>query len=132
MPMKRVQIVHDQAVADNDLGKVFHANVKFRELLFSKTGNPYLVNAIRQFALRTHGIRFYCLTYPGYLKQARSEHWQMIEAIERGDRDSLVALCSHHLLASRECSERAAGIRPRATATPEIAATLQAENALQS
>jgi DNA-binding GntR family transcriptional regulator len=109
--LKKVQAVHDAAVADGDLGLVFHANVSFHELLFSKTGNSYLADAIRQFALRTHGIRFYCLTYPGYLEQARREHWEMIEAIERRDRESLVRLCHQHLLASRQCYEKAAGIR---------------------
>ena len=109
--LRRVQLSHDKAVADNDLGRVFHANVNFHELLFSKTGNPYLADAIRQFALRTHGIRFYCLTYPGYLDQARREHWQMIKAIEGCDRPALEQLCSRHLLASRQCYEKAAGFR---------------------
>jgi DNA-binding GntR family transcriptional regulator len=106
--LKAAQAIHDQAVACGDLGRVFRANVAFHELLFAKTGNHYLAESIKQFALRTHGIRFYCLTYPGYLNQARQEHWQMIEAIERCDRPSLIRLCSQHLLASRECYEKAA------------------------
>ncbi len=109
--LKRIQAVHDRSVASGDLGEVFRSNVEFHEQLFSKTDNAYLSEAIKQFALRTHGIRFYCLTYPGYLEQARREHWQMIEAIENCDRDSLSRLCSQHLLASRECYERAAGLR---------------------
>ena len=80
--LKRVQTVHDAAVANGDLGLVFRSNVEFHNLLFSKTGNRYLIGAIKQFAMMTHGIRFYCLTYPGYLEQARREHWLMIEAIE--------------------------------------------------
>jgi DNA-binding GntR family transcriptional regulator len=117
--IKAAQTIHDAAVARGDLGAVFHANVRFHELLFSKTGNTYLAEAIRQFALRTHGIRFYCLTYPGYLEQARREHWEMVEAIERCDRELLVRLCNQHLLASRQCYERVAGIRADA---PEAAA----------
>lgn len=116
--LRKFQAIHDAAVAANDLGAVFHANVRFHELLFAKTGNAYLAEAIRQFALRTHGIRFYCLTYPGYLEQARREHWQMIEAIERCDRDALVRLCNQHLLASRQCYEKVVGIRPSATEAP--------------
>lgn len=113
--IRATQAIHDAAVARGDLGAVFHANVRFHELLFSKTGNVYLAEAIRQFALRTHGIRFYCLTYPGYLEQARREHWQMIEAIECCDRESLVRLCNQHLLASRQCYEKVAGIRSNTT-----------------
>jgi len=116
--LRKVQVVHDAAVARGDLGMVFHANVSFHELLFSKTGNTYLADAIRQFALRTHGIRFYCLTYPGYLEKARQEHWEMISAIENCHRELLVRLCNQHLLASRQCYERAAGIRSTLDATP--------------
>jgi DNA-binding GntR family transcriptional regulator len=108
--LKAAQATHDRAVARGDINSVFHSNVDFHELLFSKCGNAYLADAIRQFALRTHGIRFYCLTYPGYLEQARREHWEMITAIEQCDRQSLVRLCHQHLLASRRCYERAAGI----------------------
>jgi DNA-binding GntR family transcriptional regulator len=115
----RAQAAHDSAVARGDLGQVFHANVEFHELLFAKSGNPYLAEAIRQFALRTHGIRFYCLTYPGYLEQARIEHWQMITAIKHCDRDALVCLCRQHLLASRLCYEKAAGIRGASDAAAE-------------
>jgi DNA-binding GntR family transcriptional regulator len=111
--LKAVQARHDHAVASGDLTSVFRVNLEFHELLFSKSGNAYLVEAIRQFAQRTHGIRFYCLTYPGYLEQARREHWEMIAAIETGDRQSLVRLCHHHLLASRQCYEKAVGIQSR-------------------
>jgi DNA-binding GntR family transcriptional regulator len=110
--LKRIQTIHDSAVAASDLGLVFRSNVEFHEHLFEMTGNKYLVEAIKQFALRTHGIRFYCLTYPGYLEQSRREHWLMIEAIEAGDTASLVRLCGQHLLASRLCYERAVGLRP--------------------
>jgi DNA-binding GntR family transcriptional regulator len=111
--LKAVQATHDRAVERGDLTSVFHANVEFHELLFAKSGNVYLAEAIRQFAQRTHGIRFYCLTYPGYLAQARREHWEMIAAIEHCDRESLVRLCHQHLLASRRCYEKAAGIQLR-------------------
>lgn len=124
--LKKAQVVHDAAVVRGELGMVFHANVNFHELLFSKTGNTYLADAIRQFALRTHGIRFYCLTYPGYLEKARQEHWEMISAIENCHRESLVQLCGQHLLASRQCYEKAAGIRSNldAAAPAELQMTL--------
>jgi DNA-binding GntR family transcriptional regulator len=109
--LRRIQSIHDSAVATGNLDLVFRANVEFHERLFEMTGNPYLADAIKQFALRTHGIRFYCLTYPGYLEQSRREHWLMIEAIEAGDTSSLVKLCGQHLLASRLCYERAIGLR---------------------
>jgi DNA-binding GntR family transcriptional regulator len=116
--LRQVQTLHDRAVAEGDLGQVFRSNVDFHNLLFAKTGNVYLTEAIKQFAMRTHGIRFYCLTYPGYLEQARKEHWLMIEAIEACDDAALVQLCRQHLLASRRCYEKAAGIRDKAGTVP--------------
>jgi DNA-binding GntR family transcriptional regulator len=106
----QIQKKHDQAVASGDLGRVFRANIEFHETLFSKARNHYLTEAIRQFALRTHGMRFYCLADPGYLNQARDEHWLMIDAIKKCDRPALVQLCSGHLLASRTCYEKALGM----------------------
>ncbi|HTW26028.1 MAG TPA: GntR family transcriptional regulator [Acetobacteraceae bacterium] len=110
--LKRIQAVHDKAVGSGDLGAVYHANVAYHRTLFAKSGNPYLAEAINDFAQRTHGIRFYCFTYPGHLEAMRTAHWKMIEAIEACDRRALVRLCADHLLASRECYERVAGIRP--------------------
>jgi len=110
--LKRLQAVHDQAVSSGDLGAVYHANVAFHRSLFAKSGNHYLADAINDIAQRTHGIRFYCFTYPGHLEGMRKAHWKMIEAIEAEDRRALVRLCGDHLVASRECYERVAGIRP--------------------
>ena len=109
--LKGIQAEHDRAVHSGNLGMVYHANVAFHRTLFAKAGNPYLADAINDFAQRTHGIRFYCFTYPGHLEAMRKAHWRMIEAIEARDRRSLVRLCGNHLLASRECYERATGMR---------------------
>jgi DNA-binding GntR family transcriptional regulator len=106
--LKAAQAVHDRAIASGHLGSVFHANVDFREPLFAETGNACLAEAIRQSAQRTRRIRFCCLTYPGYLEQARCEHCEIIAAVEKRDRQSLVRLCHQHLLASRQRYEKAA------------------------
>ena len=68
---------------------------------------------MRQFAQRAHAIRFSCLTYAGSREHARRGHWEMIAAIEKRDRQSLVRLCHQHLLASRLCYEKAARIHLR-------------------
>lgn len=112
--IKRAQAAHDAAVDAHDLGRAFHTNVNFHRVLFAKTGNPYLVRAINDFALRTHGIHFYCLAYPQYLAAARREHHEMIQAIETCDRRALVALCRKHLHASRQCYELATGVQQKA------------------
>jgi DNA-binding GntR family transcriptional regulator len=42
------------------------------------------------------------MVVPEYLEKARRDHREMIEALRRCDRERLVALCSDHLLPSRD------------------------------
>lgn len=100
--IKAIQRTHDDAVRKKDLRHVFRSNLEFHRALFAKIGNPHLTEVINDFAQRTHGIRFYSITDPRALAAARDEHWLLIKAIERGDQDSLLKLCSQHLLASKE------------------------------
>ncbi|KAF1044417.1 GntR family transcriptional regulator [Xylophilus sp.] len=97
-----IQQRHDAAVAAGDARRVFRTNLAFHEELFSLAGNETLRQAIAEYARQTHPIRFASLVSAGYRERARQEHWQMIEALRAGDRDSLVALCAAHLLPSRD------------------------------
>lgn len=97
-----IQERHDAAVADGDTRRVFRANLAFHQELFSLSSNDTLRKAIAEYARQTHPIRFASLVSPGYRDRARREHWQMIDALGAGDRDTLVALCGAHLLPSRD------------------------------
>lgn len=97
-----VQAQHDAAVASQDPRRVFRTNLQFHRELFALTGNAVLQQAITEYARQTHPIRFASLVSATYREQARAEHWQMIEALQREDRDALVRLCAAHLPPSRD------------------------------
>ncbi|WP_454737840.1 GntR family transcriptional regulator [Cupriavidus necator] len=101
-PLVAVQKQHDAAVAAGDARAVFRINQAFHRELFALADNAVLQQAIADYARRTHPIRFGTLAAAAYRERARQEHWAMIEALKRGDRDALVALCRRHLLPSRD------------------------------
>lgn len=100
--LKRIHHQHRHAVKHNDLRRVFRLNIAFHRTLFSSIGNDYLIDCINDFAQKAHAIRFLAITDAVSLEQACSEHFAMIDAIERKDRDLLCQLCRDHLLPSKE------------------------------
>ncbi len=99
--LKDIQNEHDRAVIAQDLCQAFRTNQAFHTILFAACGNTALNESIEDLARRVHGVRFYGLTDPRLLEAARLEHWAMIHALERGERDALVSLCRNHLPPSR-------------------------------
>lgn len=97
-----IQQRHDEAVKAGSAPRVFRANLAFHQELFALAGNETLQHAIGEYARRTHSIRFGALVSADYRERARREHWQLIEALRAGDRETLVALCRQHLLPSRD------------------------------
>lgn len=93
---------HSDAVDAGDLRTAFRTNIAFHQTLFAACGNPYLAEAIEMFALRAHAVRFYTLGNSKLLQQSRTEHRQIIEALEACDRELLVELCAAHLRPSVE------------------------------
>lgn len=96
-PIEAIQASHAAAVAAGDVRAVFRANVAFHEAVFRLCPNSALVDAIVEFARRTHPVRLTTLVTEQYLEQARSEHEEILAALREGDRARLVALCSQHL-----------------------------------
>ena len=101
-PIEKIQRGHAAAIKSNDVRAIFRANVAFHAAIFQLCGNEALVEAIADFARRTHPVRLTTLVTQQYLEQARGEHEDMLRALRKGDRARLVALCSRHLQPSRE------------------------------
>jgi DNA-binding GntR family transcriptional regulator len=97
-----IQREHDAGAAEAHLHQAFRANLAFHKTLFELCDNVVLRGAIEDFALRAHPIRSFSMVFPSYLEKARVEHWEMIDALRRGDRDRLVELHRIHLLPSRD------------------------------
>ena len=97
-----IQQQHDAAVARGDAREVFVVNLAFHKALFALARNHTLSRAIEEYARQTYAIRFAGLVSHEYRSQAREEHWQMIDALRRGDSTALQHLCQAHLLPSRD------------------------------
>lgn len=102
MPIEKIQREHAAAIKNKDVRAVFRANLAFHAAVFQLSGNDALVDAIADFARRTHPVRLTTLVTEQYLEQARSEHEQILRALREGDRARLVAMCARHLKPSRE------------------------------
>ncbi len=101
-PIEKIQREHAAAVKAKDVRAVFRANLAFHAAVFGLCGNDALVEAIADFARRTHPVRLTTLVTEQYLEQARVEHEQILRALRKGDRARLVALCARHLQPSHE------------------------------
>ncbi len=104
-----IQALHDDAVARDDLVRLFRSNQRFHHKLFSLCGNQFLEEAIETCAQRAHGIRFHVLISPEQRRKSRDEHHLMIEALARRDGPALIELCRNHLPASKNAYLRTFG-----------------------
>jgi len=102
VPIEKIQREHAAAIRKNDVRAIFRANLAFHAAIFQLCGNDALLEAIADFARRTHPVRLTTLVTQEYLEQARGEHEDMLRALRKGDRARLVALCSQQLLPARE------------------------------
>ena len=92
-----IQTEHQQAVADNDLRRVFDHNNRFHRTLYTQSGNPILVELIEQCATRALTVRFHPYMDRSFLERVCNDHWAMIDACRRCDHARLVALVRDHL-----------------------------------
>jgi DNA-binding GntR family transcriptional regulator len=88
---------HGRAVASGDLSTIYRSNIQFHQVLFSACGNPYLTEAIDFYATKANVIRFYVGRDPKMFAGSRDQHGEIIEAMKKGDRETLVRLCIEHL-----------------------------------
>lgn len=92
-----IQRDHQEAVADNDLRRIFDHNNRFHRTLYDQSGNPVLVDLIEQCATRALTVRFHPYMDRSFLERVCSDHWAMIDACRVCDRARLIALVRDHL-----------------------------------
>lgn len=90
-----------EALACSDLRAMYHLNNEFHDTLFSACGNRYLAQTIRYFDWQAHPIRSYRIANPDMFSQALTEHAEMIDAMEQGERERLARLCVDHIAPSK-------------------------------
>lgn len=92
-----IQKSHHEAILSGDQRRVFRDNIDFHRKLFAHCGNEALIEAIANFAQKSHAYRHIFLNDKPYLLWAAEDHAKMVAAVRGGDRAALVELCRNHL-----------------------------------
>lgn len=100
--LKDIHRRHTAAAASGNFTDVFRLNLLFHKTFFAACGNPQLAEAIQNFALKAHIARSLTISDPALLQRAVSEHGQLIELMEAGDRRRFVRMVVEHLVPSKE------------------------------
>ena len=109
--LEQLQAAHDRAVASGDPLAVHRANSAFHHALFAGCGNKYLAQTINEYAQLSLAYRCHLMTRDDLAAQARDEHRAMLEAIRKGDRETLCAICVQHTKPARDVYESVQGWR---------------------
>lgn len=105
--LEEIQQRHRDAIRDDDMLTVFHANLNFHQTLFALCGNACLIETIQMLEQKVYGIRFYANASAEALERARRDHVEIIRALRGARRDDLVALTRRHLKPSPQAYIRA-------------------------
>jgi DNA-binding GntR family transcriptional regulator len=93
---------HSTAIDQKDMPRVIAANKEFHQVLFRLCGNVFLANVIDEMAKKAILIRFTSSIDMNLLKQARDEHFQILDALRANDNVTLADICVRHLQPSRQ------------------------------
>lgn len=98
--VSRLREIHRRycdAVDAGDLRAVFRINEELHDTIFEACGNAVLADAVKKYTWLTHGVRSRVFTDPTHLRRATDEHQQLIDALERGDRQALIEINRRHV-----------------------------------
>ncbi|MCF3933989.1 GntR family transcriptional regulator [Acuticoccus sp. M5D2P5] len=95
--LREVATAHQEASAAMAFSEIARLNNLFHDTLFASAGNEELASAIRLYALRTQPIRSRGFADSELRRRAVGEHFAMCDALERGERETLAALCREHI-----------------------------------
>ncbi|MBV7482173.1 GntR family transcriptional regulator [Bordetella sp. BOR01] len=97
-----LQEQHDAAMREGDYFRLFSLNNAFHQTLFSACGNTALNKAIAHYSMQVQPIRMQFVHNENRRKQTSEEHWEMIEALKRGDSKALARVCVQHLSVTKQ------------------------------
>ncbi len=99
--------VHRGQAGDLDAASV--ANDTFHQVIFSACRNRQLAHLIQQYWVKTAAIHCYAIANPALAEKSRQEHFQMIDAMESGDRVSFETLTVQHMQPALQAFKAAHG-----------------------
>jgi DNA-binding GntR family transcriptional regulator len=85
-----------EAARENELLRLVEADIRFHEFVLSRSGQPHTTQVWRSIAPR---IRAYFFRYglTADLGQIAVEHGQLLQAVQSGDRDKVLAAVERHI-----------------------------------
>jgi DNA-binding GntR family transcriptional regulator len=124
--VRDLEAIHAEYCAEverHNLKRVCELNNAFHRRMFEASNNRCLADLIQRIWTETLGIRCYAIGDPDLLRRSREDHAAMLEALKRGDRESLVRLCVEHIWPALEAYKRAHGgwpMEPPAADAPRL------------
>jgi len=100
--LRRINQHYAESYARGELEEVAEANAAFHRALFGACENQYLAETIEQFRQKTAAVHGYAIGVPQLATQSYQDHEQMIDALERGERERLADLCIQHMVPALE------------------------------
>lgn len=92
----------EEAIQANDSDLYYQKNVEFHECVYTACGNGFLANETRSLRRRLQSFRRLQLRVRGRMPQSLNEHFEIIEAIERGDADKADLTSRQHVMIQGE------------------------------
>jgi DNA-binding GntR family transcriptional regulator len=92
-----------------DLNAASVANDSFHQMIFGACRNRQLAELIQQYWVKTAAIHCYAIANPALAEQSRQEHFQMIDAMESGDRVLFETLSVQHMQPALQAFKTAHG-----------------------
>jgi len=99
--LKQICGDHATAIEQSDMLSVVAANKKFHQVMYRLCGNDFLADTIDEMANKSNLVRFSSSTDEDLLKQARDEHYLILQTLGRDDNEKLAEICIQHLQPSR-------------------------------
>ncbi|WP_412051735.1 GntR family transcriptional regulator [Hoeflea sp. Naph1] len=105
--LEEIQVRYRKAMQDRDLIAISVANDQFHNTLFSACGNVFLSETIEQYWNKTAAIHSYAIADAALSQRSCAEHEAIIEALRKGDRETLVTLTLDHMKPALQAYESA-------------------------
>ncbi len=95
--MERLLVEKQEAITQDDIGKLVEVDTKFHELMYQASRNVRLGSIISNLREQIQRFRLTSLSYPGRNKLSLEEHKKIVEAIQARDYQLARQLATEHI-----------------------------------
>jgi len=95
--MERLLVEKQEAITQDDIGKLVDVDTKFHELMYQASRNVRLGSIISNLREQIQRFRLTSLSYPGRNKLSLEEHKKIVEAIQARDYQLARQLATEHI-----------------------------------